>query len=142
MRSMRSSSTPILVGILALLPGAAWCADVELTSAGYLAQLFGALVLVIAAILGLAWLLRRLPGGVGRAADQPISILAVRAIGARDRLLLVQVGEEQLLIAAGATGMRTLHRLRKPVSVAPPENGGGVDFATLLKQSLGRRGRS
>ncbi|WP_343043897.1 flagellar biosynthetic protein FliO [Marichromatium bheemlicum] len=123
---------------LGVLPEAGWCAEIEPASAGYLAQLLGALVLVIVAILTLAWLLRRLPGGVGRG-EQPIAILAVRAVGARDRLLLVQVGEEQLLIASGTNGMRTLHRLRKPVTVAPPENGGGADFATLLKQTLGRR---
>ncbi|MBK1721308.1 flagellar biosynthetic protein FliO [Thiocystis violacea] len=101
-------------------------------AAGYLAQLLGSLVLVILVILMLAWLLRRLPAVQGQGQGQAlIQILAVRSIGARERLMLVQVGEEQVLIGVAPTGVRTLHRLSTPVEVTAQEPWKG-DFASLL----------
>jgi flagellar protein FliO/FliZ len=108
-------------------------------AAGYLAQLLGGLVLVILTIVILAWLARRIPGvaGAGRGV---IQILAVRGIGTRERLMLVQVGDEQILIGVTATGIRHLHTLGKPVEVAPEAPRSG-DFASLLSRfQSGRAG--
>ena len=108
-----------------------------LGTGGYLTQLIGGLTLVIALILLLAWLLRRLPGG-GPDGRQAIEILSVRAVGARERLLLVQVGDEQLLVGVTPAGMRRLHRLRRPLEIAPPET---PDFGRLLRRAMpGREG--
>jgi flagellar protein FliO/FliZ len=101
-------------------------------AAGYLSQLVGGLVLVILAIVVLAWFLRRLPG-VAIPGREVIQILAVRSIGARERLMLVQVGEEQLLIGVSATGMRHLHTLKKAVEV-PPHEPWPSDFASLFNR--------
>lgn len=108
-------------------------------AANYLAQLAGGLVLVILTILALAWILRRLPVMAGQ--NRPlIEILAVRAVGARERMMLVQVGEEQILIGLTPTGMRHLHTLRQAVTVTPAsvEPGSAVEFATLFKRATAR----
>lgn len=99
-------------------------------AAGYLAQLLGGLVLVICVIVLLAWMARRLPGGVAQG-NALIQVLAVRSIGARERLLLIQVGDEQVLIGVTPAGMRALHRLEHPVAADPEEPWSG-DFASLL----------
>ena len=99
-------------------------------AAGYLSQLLGGLVLVILAILVMAWVLRRLPAIQGQGPGL-IQVLAVRHIGARERLLLIQVGEEQVLVGVAPTGIRALHRLEKPVAATPQEARPG-DFASLL----------
>lgn len=125
--------------LMSLVPAAVGASEGGLDAADYLSQLVGGLLVVVAAILVLAWVLRRMPG-VSRQGQQAIEILAVRPIGARDRLMLVQVGEEQLLIAVGASGMRTLHRLRQNVDIQPPASREG-EFSDLLKQAL-FRGRS
>ncbi len=101
-------------------------------AAGYLAQLLGGLVMVILVILVLAWFIRRVPGAQGQGRSI-IQVLAVRGIGARERLLLVQVGEEQVLIGVSPAGMSALHRLDKSVEVTPDEQWTG-DFASILNR--------
>lgn len=101
-------------------------------AAGYLAQLLGGLVMVILVILVLAWFIRRVPGVQGQDRSV-IEVLAVRGIGTRERLLLVQVGEEQVLIGVSPAGMSALHRLDKPVEVTPEAQWAG-DFASILSR--------
>ncbi|AFL72436.1 flagellar biosynthetic protein FliO [Thiocystis violascens] len=112
---------------------AAPAAESARAASGYLAQLVGGLVLVILTILVMAWILRRMPGMAGQG-RQVIEILAVRAVGTRERLMLVQVGEEQILVGLTPTGMRHLHTLRTPVVVAPVEPRAG-EFASLLQRA-------
>jgi len=101
---------------------------------GYFGQWLSGLALVVGAILILGWLLRRMPG-VGTQAHQAIEILAVRAIGARERVLLIQVGTEQLLLGVAPSGIRCLHRLREPVAVAssPEPPGQEPTFARIFR---------
>lgn len=107
-------------------------------AAGYLTQLVGGLALVILVIVLLAWILRRMPGMPGQG-PQIIEILAVRAVGARERLLLVQIGGEQILVGLTPTGMRHLHTLRKPIDRPPVEEWSG-DFASLLNRVRSKTG--
>ena len=58
---------------------------------GQLAQMVFGLLLVVGLIFFLAWLLRRLQSTAVKG-GQVIEIVGSRAIGPRDRLLLVQVG--------------------------------------------------
>ena len=134
MRRRRALFASTLAFSLAFGASAAQAAanDSAQAAAGYLAQLIGGLVVVIAVILVLAWVFRRLPGVPGQG-PQVIEILAVRSVGARERLMLVQVGEEQILIGMTPAGMRPLHRLRKRVDVPAPAQG-PPDFASLLKR--------
>jgi len=101
-------------------------------AADYLARLIGGLALVIGLILLLAWILRRIPGMPGPG-QQVIEVLAVRSVGTRERLMLVQVGDEQILIGLTATGIRHIHTLRKNIVMLPTEPA-PVDFASLLRR--------
>lgn len=117
----------------------AWSApagDAAESAASYLAQLVGGLVLVLGLILVLAWILRRLPTTQvqGR---QAIEILAVRSLGARERLVLVQLGEEQILIGVAPSGIRHLHTLKTNLDVVPAQAWSG-DFASLLRRAGGK----
>ena len=105
-------------------------------AAGYLAQLIGGLLIVIVAIVVLGWVLRRTQGGGGRG-SQLIDVISVRSIGARERLMLVQVGEEQILVGVAPSGIRTLHTLENPVVA---EAGEAVDFSGVLRRAV--RGRA
>ncbi|WPL10622.1 MULTISPECIES: flagellar biosynthetic protein FliO [Thiorhodovibrio] len=112
-------------------------------SGGYLAQLIGGLAFVVIAILVFAWFMRRFSGTSSRGLPRAIEILAVRSVGTRERLMLVQVGEEQVLIGVSPTGMRALHRLEKPLkspSASEPSLGkkAGVDFASLLRKQMSK----
>ncbi|WP_407351620.1 flagellar biosynthetic protein FliO [Luteimonas sp. R10] len=100
---------------------------------------FFALVLVLGLIVGLAWLLKRMPGGGFRQADG-LRIVASVQLGAKERALVVQVGNDQLLLGVGPGTVRTLHRLPQPLPEAPaaqmPQFKKLPDFSQLLAQRL------
>ena len=54
-------------------------------------------------------------------------------IGARERLMLIQVGAEQILIAVTAAGVTHLHTLAQPIEPPADEPWSG-DFAGLLER--------
>ncbi|WP_408034250.1 flagellar biosynthetic protein FliO [Thiorhodovibrio winogradskyi] len=112
---------------------------------GYLTQLVGGLAMVVIAILVFAWVMRRFSGATRAGVPRAIEILAVRSVGTRERLMLVQVGEEQVLIGVCPAGMRTLHRLETPLKSAPTSptlsptgKNVGVDFASLLRKQISK----
>lgn len=78
-----------------------------------------ALLAVLALIVGLAWLLKRLPGTGLRSSDQ-LRVLTSLTVGQRERLLVVQVGPQQLLLGVTAQGITTLHTLAEPLPDAVP----------------------
>lgn len=99
--------------------------------ASYLAQLVGGLVFVIMIILVFAGFARRLQGVI--MTESPIEILATRAVGTRERLMLIQLGEEQILIGLSPTGFCHLYSLKNPIVITPQEPLPN-NFASLLQQ--------
>lgn len=102
-------------------------------SASQLGQLALGLLLVIGLIFVLAWLVRRVQSIVPRG-GRVIRLLATQALGPRDRLLLVQVGKEQILLGLSAGRITPLHVLREPVEVEDEPAPG--EFAQRLKELL------
>lgn len=94
-----------------------------------LAGAFFALLLVLGLIVAIAWLVRRMPG-VGLRAAPGLSVVASVAVGAKERLVVVAVGDQQLLIGIGAGGLRTLHVLAEPLPVAAAPK--PLDFPQML----------
>lgn len=81
-------------------------------SASYLVKLTLGLLLVLALFMALAWFARRagLGGMSGKGADS-LHIIASLSLGARDRLVLVKAGEQQLLLSVTPGKIRKLHVL-------------------------------
>ncbi|MCO7595860.1 MULTISPECIES: flagellar biosynthetic protein FliO [Pseudomonas] len=104
---------------------------------GQLAQMVLGLLLVVGLIFFLAWLLRRLQGAAPRGA-QVIEIVGSRAIGPRDRLLLVQVGKEQILIGHTPGSIEALHVLAEPVEVPAGARPATPEFAQRLLELMGK----
>lgn len=102
-----------------------------------LVQLVLGLGLVVGLIFGLAWLLRRMQNQAGPRGSQAIQLLASQSLGTRERLLLVQVGEEQVLLGLTAGRITPLHVLKQPV-VLPATNTATPEFARRLQDLLGR----
>ena len=137
------------LGILLLSPLSAWAAEPLATAvpvtpsvgggmAGQLTQLVLGLLLVLGIIFVLAWLLRRMqqagPGVKGR---QVIELIGSRALGPRDRLVLVQVGSEQILLGLTPGTITPLHVLKEPVQVSSGEQA-TPEFAQRLMELLGK----
>jgi len=73
--------------------------------------------IVIGVIVVLGWGYSRsrfLAGG----ANDVINIVATRSLGPKERLLVVEVADQQLLVGMTSTGVQTLHVLDKPVRAA------------------------
>jgi flagellar protein FliO/FliZ len=103
---------------------------------GQLAQLLLGLLLVIGLIFALAWVMRRVQQ-IGPRGNQAIKLVASQALGPRDRLLLVQVGSEQVLLGLTAGRITLLHVLKEPVSLEAAEPA-TPEFAQRLMELLGK----
>ncbi|NUT81536.1 flagellar biosynthetic protein FliO [Pseudomonas sp. NA13] len=105
--------------------------------AGQLAQLVFGLLLVLGLIFFLAWLLRRVQQAGPAGKGQVIDIVGSRALGPRDRLVLVQVGNEQILLGLSPGTITALHVLKEPVQV-PSTEPASPEFAQRLMELLGK----
>lgn len=107
-------------------------------SLGNLAQVAIWLVVVVLVILASAWLLRRFGGGM-LGGGQTIRILSATSMGGRDRLALIQVGEQQLLLGVSPGRINTLHVFEEPVVRVDQDGPGGqAPFSRYLQQRLQR----
>lgn len=109
--------------------------------AGYLVQLVLGLLVVVALIAALGWVLRRV-GRLQMGTGDKLRVIAALSVGARERAVLVQVGEEQLLLGVAAGQVRLLHALKDPLP-APTAAGGTQNgaFAAKLAAALKQRTR-
>lgn len=114
-------------------------------SSSNLASMTLGLLVVVVTIFLLAWGFRRFSNlKLGCNAD--ISIIASLSLGGRDRIVLVEVGNEQLLLGVTPGRIRTLHKLDEPIVAAgnvakkTVEKGAGFQqkFNQLLQQRLRR----
>ncbi|CAI3807668.1 hypothetical protein DBADOPDK_04658 [Pseudomonas sp. MM223] len=104
---------------------------------GQLAQMVFGLLLVVGLIFFLAWVLRRMQSTAVKG-GQVIEIVGSRAIGPRDRLLLVQVGKEQILIGHTPGSIEALHVLAEPVEVPAGARQATPEFAQRLMEPDGQ----
>ncbi|MHC2145002.1 flagellar protein FliO/FliZ [Pseudomonas sp. 210_17 TE3656] len=113
------------------------------SAAGQLTQLVLGLLLVLGLIFLLAWLLRRVQNAAP-GSGQVIEILGSRTLGPRDRLLLIQVGKEQILIGHTPGSIEALHVLAEPVEVPVGARQATPEFAQRLMELMGKdqKGRS
>ena len=107
-------------------------------SVGSLAQLTLSLIAVVVLILGLSWALKRLRVGApkGRGA---IAVLDELALGPRERIVLVRVGDSQVLLGVASGSVVSLTPLAAPIAVADTAN--GPAFADRLREFMKRPGR-
>lgn len=110
-------------------------------SAGGLASVTLALLAVLAAIFGLAWLARRMRTFGARAVGA-LEILASMPLGAKERAVLMKVGDTQILLGISPGRVNALHVLEHPVTLDKPASDEGNPshpaFRALLKRSLGK----
>ncbi|WP_148862341.1 flagellar biosynthetic protein FliO [Marinobacter fonticola] len=100
-----------------------------------LLSLGAGLVAVIALIFGCAWLVKRMNGLTG-INSQAMRIVSVLSVGARERIVLVDVGGTQILLGITPSAIRTLHVFDEPVVTESGRVEG--DFAKRLQAMIGR----
>ncbi len=116
-------------------------AQAGVLNTGSAIRLILGLFVVLFLIIASGWLFKRFGRWQGGYTDQ-LKVVGALAVGARERIVLVQVGEQQLLIGIAPGNIRTLHVLDEPL---PPVDLGGMGkpiaekFAAVLKKQ--RNGR-
>ncbi|MGN6513093.1 MAG: flagellar biosynthetic protein FliO [Lysobacteraceae bacterium] len=106
------------------------------SAAGAVGGTVFALLFVVGLILALAWLARRMPGVAG-GSSRALRVVASLSLGPREKVVVVDVGGQQLLLATGAGGTRALHALAVPLPDA--ERAAAPAFAQLLAQHFGKK---
>ncbi len=111
--------------------------------AGSVLQVFLGLVVVLVVIGAVAWLLRHVLRLQPTMSGQ-LRILGGLSMGARERVVLLKVGETQLLLGVTPGRVHTLHVLDRPLAESTPEamlpRGFAAQLARALKHGKGARG--
>jgi len=94
------------------------------------------LLLIVALILGLSWLLKRLRPGAARSRGG-IAVIDELAIGPRERIVLVGIGGAQVLIGVAANGIVCLAPLARPLELQPA-GAAPPAFADRLRELMKR----
>ncbi|MCF6345336.1 MAG: flagellar biosynthetic protein FliO [Thiomicrorhabdus sp.] len=82
----------------------------------YFGQIMLSLVLVLLIIFLAAWVLRRYSRFPG-VADGNLKVIGALSVGQRERILLLQVGQAQILVGVTSSKITTLHELEELVQV-------------------------
>ncbi|HBR96114.1 MAG TPA: flagellar biosynthetic protein FliO [Gammaproteobacteria bacterium] len=126
---------------LTLAPVAsAWATDAPAdlsqgVSPDYFLKLVVAMCVVLGVFFALAWLVKRvhrLP-----MSTQSIQVLGSTAVGNREKLVLVQVGEQQLLLGVTTQSIQNLHTLEAPLAEDNPSP--APNFGDVFKKAFSPR---
>lgn len=97
-----------------------------------LATTLGSLVFVIALILLMAWLLKRMRvPAFGQ--QKGLSVVRQLAVGTKERVMIVEAGEEQYLIGVTSHSVQLISKLDKPLGQEENES---TSFSNQLTQLL------
>lgn len=108
----------------------------EVMSDGFLLQSVTGLLIVLVSVVGLAWMMRRL-GRFQSSAKGTLQMIDGMALSTRERIVLVQVGDTQILLGVAPGRVEAVHVLDKPVTEKEGEEMTG-NFAVRLKEALGK----
>lgn len=112
-------------------------------SSGSIVQIIFSLLLVLAVIVLVAWILKRM-NAAHQGSGNLIKVLGSVAVGQRERVVLVEVNDTCLVVGVGPGQIRTLHSFPKnenlnpdsgPAETRPADN----KFASLLSSVIGHR---
>jgi flagellar protein FliO/FliZ len=106
-------------------------------SVGSLTQLTLSLIAIVGLILAISWALKRLKLASPRGSGE-IAVIDELCVGPRDRIVLIRVGDSQLLVGVGASGLVPLTPLATPIVLEGV--GKTPAFAERLRELLKRPG--
>ena len=98
-----------------------------------IATTLASLLLVIAIIVFLAWLLKRMRVAGISGNDSGLKVITQLAVGQRERVVLLQVGEEQMLVGITQHNISLLSKLDKPLNM---DESPSRDFASQLSKLM------
>lgn len=102
----------------------------------YLVQVLLGLMFVLALVFAAAWLLKRVGQGTFTGSGH-MNIVATLPMGTRERIVLVDVGGQQILLGITATTINTLHAFDEPV-ITRDDTSKPSDFASKIREVMAK----
>ena len=129
--------------IVALLAAPALACAAEPGSAVSLLQVLPGLGAVLLLIAGCAWLARRAGLGGGRGGGNPaIRFVSSQSLGAREKVVIVEVNNQWLVLGVAPGRVNTLSQMPKPEASAAPTAAPTMakpPFAVWLEKALSKK---
>jgi flagellar protein FliO/FliZ len=110
---------------------------VDPVSSSYLIKLTVGLLIVLAVVFFLAWAVKKMQL-VQSSNNGIIKIVSAISVGQRERIALIQVGEEQLLIGLTPGRIDKLHTMQKAVEAGDQSIAANASFQKKFQQLLNR----
>lgn len=98
-------------------------------------KVFLGLAIIVAAIFFLAWMVKRV-GYINTQMHGALKVIGGLSLTQRERLVLVQVGNKQLLLGVSPGRISTLHELAENIETSGPHNTSSESFAEKLQQLM------
>ena len=118
-------------------------AAVEPMSMSSIVSVVLGMVVILLLIFVMAWAVKKMHL-TPQSRHQLINILSAVSVGQRERIALVQVGEEQFVVGIAPGRIQTLHSMQQAVDVGDTEKSANSPFAEklgqLMRQRPGREG--
>ncbi|WJG10616.1 flagellar biosynthetic protein FliO [Aliiglaciecola sp. LCG003] len=115
------------------IPFGAFAEAQSLSNPTSIASIFLSLLLVIAIVFALALLMRRF--NVTASGNGQLKVVASMVAGTRERVMVIEVGQEQHLIGVTATNINHLAKLDTPLD-SPEKSATAVSFKDKLTVAL------
>jgi flagellar protein FliO/FliZ len=111
------------------------------STGGGLLQTSLALLFVIGLMLGLAWLTKRFGPKTLGGGNSNVKLVGSLSVGTRERILVVEVGEQWIVVGASPGRMNALATMPRQESSEPaqPATLPGANFADWIKQTIDKR---
>ena len=133
------STLPILIALPAQADADLVATEVgsSLFTGDYLLQVVGSFFLVICVLLAVMLLLKRF-NSISTSKGGYIEVLASAPLGQRERAVLLQVGEEQILVGVSPGNVTTLHHISHPIPRSESET--SLTFKEVWNFARSRQG--
>ena len=107
----------------------------SLFTGDYLLQVIGSFMVVILLLVAVLIMLKRF-NGVGGNMTGDMRVVSSVGVGQRERAVLLQVGEQQILVGVGPGNVRPLHVFDAPV--VDTQNQSSPSFSDVWKVATGK----
>jgi flagellar protein FliO/FliZ len=105
-----------------------------------LLQMLAGLALVVVMILASLWLLKKISAPRGATAGL-LKVVAGTAVGPRERVVLIEIGDDWLVLGVAPGRVNALHKLPRQIqpNAASATPGPATDFRARLRSMMERR---
>lgn len=138
---MRTKLLYFVLAVMAVLSTSAFAAEnAPISPSGGLMQIATALLLVLGLVVMAAWLMRRL-GPMNAGNKIPVKIIGGISVGNRERVMVVEVGDQWLILGVTASNINNLGSMPKQDELLNQSAHAAANdpFSAWLKRTLDKR---